>query len=65
MIEELITENMGFCCLYAFFTKYRQTSQIAFRLGVSDRAIRSYKERFKAGEFECKKCENCLKGKLF
>lgn len=65
MIEDLIVKEMKFCCLYSFFKLYRNTSEIAYRLGVTPRSIRYYKQRFKEGEFECAKCENCLKGRLF
>ncbi len=65
MIEDLIKDELGFCCIYAFFRKYKASTQIAFRLGVEVRTIRSYKQRFKEGEFKCMKCEKCLKGKLF
>jgi hypothetical protein len=61
LTETLITDGLGYCCLWGFFKIYRQTGLIALRLGVTPRTIRLYKARFRSGEFECKCCDNCLK----
>lgn len=58
-IKLLVTEGLGYCCLWAFFRLFpsrRETSLIADRLGVSDRAVRY--ARNNAGK--CEKCKNCL-----
>lgn len=59
-IHSLVTKDLGYCCLYAFFRLYRQTGVIATRLGVTDRAIRKHKEAFRAGELRCGKCKTCM-----
>lgn len=59
----LITEGLHYCCPWAFFKLYKRTALIAERLGLSTRAIRMQKARFKAGEFSCEDCANCLKRK--
>jgi len=65
LIERLITgappAGLGYCCLWAFFTRNKRTEMIAIRLGVSSRAIRLYKARHGEGEFSCGDCTNCLK----
>ena len=60
-IPDFITKDLGYCCLWAFFTRNKQTGMIAIRLGVSDRAIRLYKARFREGEFKCECGDKCLK----
>jgi hypothetical protein len=64
LIETLITGNLGYCCLWAFFKRNKSTYMIALRLGVSARAIRQYKARYKAGEYKCECKERCLKSLL-
>ena len=62
LTEQLIVNNMGYCCLWAFFSLYRRTALIALRLGITTRTVSSYKARFKAGEFQCKgDCARCMK----
>lgn len=63
-VERLITEGMGYCCLWAFFRLFRQTALIASRLGVSDRAIRKHKSAFKAGCYRCQNRKGCLFSRL-
>ena len=63
-IPGFITEDLGYCCLWAFFTRNKRTGMIALRLGVSDRAVRLYKARHKAGEFKCECKGNCLKARI-
>ena len=61
LTESLITEGLGYCCLWGFFKLYRQTGLIALRLGVTPRTVRLYKARFRDGEFKCEGCANCMK----
>lgn len=60
-VEYLITVGLGYCCLWRFFSWFRQTHLIADRLGVTSRAIRKHKERFRAGELSCENCRNCMR----
>lgn len=64
--KSLVTGKHGlnYCCVWAFFKLHKRTGLIAARLGLTDRAVRYNKARFKSGEFACEKCEKCLKGKL-
>lgn len=56
-VEHLITDGLGYCCEWYFFSLYHDTSLIAARLGVSERSIR----RHKAAELCCQDCPNCMK----
>lgn len=56
---------MRYCCLYAFFRLHKRTGAIASHLGVSDRAIRYCKAKFRNGDYECEGRATCLKGRLF
>lgn len=60
-VKSLICNDMGYCCLWAFFTKYKQTGLIAARLGVTDRAIRKHKADFREGFIECENRSRCMK----
>lgn len=62
LTEHLITQGLGYCCLWAFFTLFKRTGLIAIRLGVTPQTIRRYKARFRGGEFKCKEdCQRCMK----
>ncbi len=63
-VISLVTEGLGYCCTWFFFKHFRQTSLIAARLGVSDRAVRLAKERVDSGEDVCKRCERCLHARI-
>lgn len=58
-IHDMITQDLGYCCEFWFFSYYRQTSLIAARLGVSPRAVRYHKADNKACGL-CQKKEGCL-----
>lgn len=60
-IEFLVCRGLGYCCPWAFFSRFRQTAQIAIRLGVSDRAVRYKKEEFRCGKMKCENRDNCMK----
>jgi hypothetical protein len=62
-VKRLVTEGMGYCCLWAFFRLYKRTAQIALRLGVEDRTVRYHKSAFNAGCYRCEQNEKCLKGR--
>jgi hypothetical protein len=63
-IQYMITQGLGYCCLYAFFRRNKQTGMIAARLGVTERAVRYHKEKMKNGEYVCAKLPTCLKACL-
>lgn len=56
---------MGYCCIYAFFRLHKRTGPISATLGVSDRAVRYCKEKFRNGDYACVNAPTCLKGRLF
>jgi hypothetical protein len=64
LTEQAITENLGYCCMWAFFFWNKRTGMIALRLGLSTRTIRSYKEKFNNGEFSCEGTCKCMREKL-
>lgn len=63
-IASLIQNDLGYCCLWAFFTRNTRTVMIALRLGVTTRAIRKHKELFREGVYKCEGNCNCLKSYL-
>lgn len=38
-IRSMVTGDLGYCCLWFFFSRFRKTGLIAARLGVSRQAI--------------------------
>ena len=60
LITDPAPEGLGYCCMYAFFRLYRQTAVIALRLGVTERAVRKHKQRYKEKALKCEGCENCM-----
>jgi hypothetical protein len=65
LFERLIKQELKFCCIYAFFKLQKRTGAIADRLGMTDRTVRYHKARWRAKEYKCEGCPNCLKGRLF
>lgn len=65
-LRNLITspDGLGYCCLWFFFKRYKSTSLIATRLGVSERAVRYAKASVTNGNEGCVGCANCMKGLL-
>ncbi len=39
-VQSLVTGDLGYCCLWFFFSRFRKTGLVAARLGVSPQAIR-------------------------
>lgn len=60
-VKALIRTGLGYCCLWAFFSRNKSTTMIATRLGVTPRAIRYQRQAFRQGEFKCEGCDGCLK----
>tara|TARA_R110000868_G_scaffold141892_3_gene358821 strand:- start:4362 stop:4601 length:240 start_codon:yes stop_codon:yes gene_type:complete len=60
----LVTQDLGYCCPYFFFTHFRNTGLLAARLGVTDRAIRLAKARVDDGEWTCPGSASCLRRKI-
>lgn len=61
LVHRLITQELGYCCPWAFFYAFRRTAMIALRLGVETRSIRKWKARVKAGEVTCEGCPGCMR----
>lgn len=59
-VRSMILEDLGYCCLWFFFDRYKKTALIAARLGVSERAVRYTRE----GCGGCAGNPNCLRKKL-
>lgn len=59
-VRLLVTQELGYCCEWFFFTRFRSTALIASRLGVTERAVRYAKARVDSGESTCLGCEGCL-----
>lgn len=59
-VSSLITEDMGYCCLWFFFKRFRRTGLIAARLGLSKRAVQYAKARVDSGCTACPHKANCM-----
>lgn len=61
LFADLVTSGLGYCCVNFFFSNVKaETLQIADRLGLTSRAVRIHKARWKAGEYPCRNCTTCF-----
>lgn len=60
-IKHLVVEELGYCCEWAFFSLFRQTTKISERLGVSRQAIKKRKALRREGCIKCEGKPNCLR----
>lgn len=63
-IDKAVRLGLNYCCLFAFFSLYKDTALIARRLGFSERAIRKHKAAFAAGQLRCYGRPGCVADKL-
>lgn len=63
-VKSLITQDLGYCCLWFFFTRYKKTGLIAARLGVTERAVRYAKAEVRSGCSKCEGREACMNAKI-
>lgn len=66
-LRELLCTDLGYCCEFFFWLKYRQnryTPIAADRLGVSIRAVQKHKAAFRRGDLVCTKCPACFLARL-
>lgn len=63
-IKLLITEGLGYCCVWAFFCCYSRTQVIADRLGCQRRVVQEWRRRFREGELGCAGCDKCMREAL-
>ena len=61
LFHHLITQGLGYCCEWFFFSRYGRTGLIAARLGVSKRLVQYARSRMKNGECSCEHSPNCMK----
>lgn len=59
-VKSMITQDLGYCCPWFFFTHYRQTGLIAARLGVTPQAIRYAKAEALSRPCNCEGRETCM-----
>jgi len=59
----MITEDLGYCCEWRFFSLYKNTAMIAARLGIDERTVRKHKAAFAEGRLVCENAANCMKAK--
>ena len=59
-VISMITQDLGYCCGWFFFSRFRKTGLVAARLGVSPQAIRQNKATCGG----CKHAENCMDRKV-
>lgn len=63
-VKVLVTDGLGYCCEWFFFTRFRDTALIAARLGVTERAVRYAKSRADEGESKCEGRADCMHSKV-
>lgn len=63
-IHSLIVDDLGYCCEFFFFSRYKQTAVIAARLGVTTRAVKYHKAAVRDGCEKCPGAANCMKAIL-
>ena len=64
IFARLVTKDgLGYCCVWAFFKKYKRTGMIAARLGVGRTTVKDHRRKFEAGCYQCEGKENCLKAR--
>ena len=65
-VEYLITEGLGYCCEWFFWTRFEHlpADLIAARLGVIDSTIRRHRQWYHEGRFQCACKESCLVERL-
>ncbi len=56
-------EGLHYCCVYAFFSRYKQTSMIAARLGVHRTTVKIHKALFREGVYKCRNSERCMEAR--
>ena len=59
-IFSMVTQDLHYCCLWFFFSRFRKTRVVADRLGVSPQAVRACKATCGG----CKGTGNCLDKKV-
>lgn len=59
LIKRLVTEELGFCCLYSFLKETKKYSgrSVAAALGVTPGGLYAHINRYKSREY--KPCPNC------
>lgn len=60
-LRSLVTEGLGYCCPWAFFSIFRNTAVIAARLGVHEVSVRRLKAQVDGKVLKCEQCERCMK----
>jgi hypothetical protein len=58
-VRGLITQDLGYCCPWAFFRLFRRSSEIALRLGFAKRTINVHRAQAEG----CEDCAGCLRKK--
>ena len=61
-IQNLVcgTDGLGYCCLNLFYSRYKSSTLIAARLGVSVRAVEYGLNTFRKGGYKCQESEKCM-----
>lgn len=57
LMEKLVVDELGFCCVYAYFTDVENAAKdnatLAKTLGVTERSIRWHKQQIREGMTTC------------
>lgn len=63
LMEKLVVENLGFCCVYGYFTdvenEAKDNKSIANTLGVTERTVRWWKQQVRDRHCTCEHALRC------
>lgn len=59
-IRILIVQDLHYCCLWKFFSLYKNSALVASRLGVTTRAVNYLKKELEKERPGCEGKPNCL-----
>ncbi len=59
-LRSLVTQDLKYCCLWFFLTRFRRSRVVADRLGLDIRTVNYARERVRRGEEKCAGCANCM-----
>ena len=63
-LRTLVTQDLGYCCPWMFFTLFTSAQLVADRLGCTRQAVTNWQRACREGDLKCEKMKECLKIKL-
>lgn len=59
-LKSLVVEDLGYCCVWFFLTRFRRSRVVADRLGLDIRTVNYARKRVKDGTEVCSQCDRCM-----